>query len=60
MVIHLGPIPLASGAVQSVQPYSDGTVRVAFALSSGKSASLTMTTEEARAMHAQLAAIFGG
>lgn len=60
MNINLGIVPLASGEVQSVQEFSDGTVRLTFLLKSGKTATLIMSKEEAEHIYNELAVVLHG
>ena len=60
MKILLGTLPIGQGSVQTIQEYSDGSVRLTFKLVSGKEASLIMSKEEAEDVFNQLAEIFHG
>lgn len=60
MKILLGTLPIGQGEVKSIQEFSDGTVRLAFKLVSGKDATLLMSKDEAEAVFNDLAEIFHG
>jgi hypothetical protein len=57
MKIKLGIVPLASGTVQGLTPYSDGTIHLEFKTDSGKKATLIMDTAEATRIYNDLYAI---
>ena len=57
MKILLGTLPIGQGQVQSIQEYSDGSVRLAFKLVSGKDATLIMAREEVVKIHQELSEI---
>ena len=47
MNIKLGFVPLASGAFDEANEFSDGTIRLKFNLSNGSGATIVMSREEA-------------
>lgn len=47
MNIKLGFVPLASGTFQEANEFSDGTIRLSFALANGSGATIIMSREEA-------------